>query len=119
MKKILVIIALFSAYTLYSSWVYSYGTDCNVQMSAEAIRGKATWHAKNCQNCHQVFGLGGYMGPDLTTVITDKQRGAAYTKGILMSGGNRMPDFHLSETEANELVSYLDYISQTATPQSN
>lgn len=105
---------LLAAWVIYSCWVYTSGTMQATQMTDQAIRGKELWQSGNCQNCHQLFGLGGYMGPDLTTVTTDKHRGAAYAKGILMSGGNAMPDFHFNEDQASDLIAYLDYVSQAS-----
>lgn len=113
MSKVIAISILLLLFIAYSYWVYTPGTESAVQMTENAINGKAIWHRKNCQNCHQVFGLGGYMGPDLTTITKDKNRGPLYAKGMLLSGGTVMPNFHFSEKEADELVAYLDYISNT------
>lgn len=114
MAKVVTITILLSLYIVYSCWVYMPGTSKSTAMTEQAIYGKVLWHKKNCQNCHQVFGLGGYMGPDLTTVTTDKTRGRIYTKGMLMNGGNRMPNFHFTENEADQLVAYLDYINNVS-----
>lgn len=105
---------MLSAYLLYSSWVYTQGTDTTKLMSASAENGKKIWQEGNCQNCHQLFGLGGYMGPDLTTVTADKNRGAAYAKAIILSGGNRMPNYHFKENEAEDIVAFLDHVSKVA-----
>jgi nitric oxide reductase subunit C len=113
-QKIFVIIGLLTVYFLYSGWVYTNGTELKMSMDSRSIQGKSLWQEKNCQNCHQLFGLGGYMGPDLTTVTTDPKRGTAYAKGILMSGGSRMPNFHFKEEEADALVAYLDYVNKAA-----
>ncbi len=110
MGKVNVIIFLLSAYITFSCWVYGSGTS-SAEMPSMAVNGKALWHKHNCQNCHQVFGLGGYMGPDLTTVTGDKSRGKAYARAMLMNGGTRMPKFHFSEGEADELVAYLEYVN--------
>ncbi|MCD6011008.1 MAG: hypothetical protein K0Q79_870 [Flavipsychrobacter sp.] len=117
MGKVLTIIVLFSIYVIYSGWVFSPGTSSGVRMTQKAINGKNLWHSNNCQNCHQVFGLGGYMGPDLTTVTTDKSRGKLYAKAMLMNGGTRMPNFHFTENQADELVAYLDYVNNASTLQ--
>lgn len=101
-------------YAVYSGWVYTHGTTSVEQMSEKAVNGKQVWHNKNCQNCHQIFGLGGYMGPDLTTVTGDKNRGALYAKAMIMNGGAVMPNFHFTEDEANDLIAYLEYINKIA-----
>ena len=38
--------------------------------SPVAGSGKLVWQKHNCQSCHQLYGLGGYLGPDLTNVIS-------------------------------------------------
>lgn len=35
-------------------------------LSEPAIRGRELWYANACQVCHQVYGNGGFLGPDLT-----------------------------------------------------
>lgn len=115
MKKLIVIALLLSFYTAYSFWVYKQGTENGAVMTTDAIKGKALWQVYNCQNCHQIFGLGGYMGPDLTTVTTDVRRGEAYTKAMILNGGNRMPNFHFNDTEAEQLTAWLSYVNNVAT----
>jgi nitric oxide reductase subunit C len=116
-KKIVFATILLTAFIAYSGWVYKQGTASSVQMSQEAMRGKNMWHSRNCQNCHQVFGLGGYMGPDLTTVTSDKKRGILFAKAMLLNGGAIMPNFHFTEKEADDIVAYLDYVGNTAKQQ--
>lgn len=113
MRKVVFITILLCLYIAYSCWVYISGTSLNPTLTKLAIDGKTLWHENNCQNCHQIYGLGGYMGPDLTTVTTDVTRGRVYAKAMLMNGGNRMPNFHFNEREADQLVAYLDYINNT------
>ena len=31
-----------------------------------ARAGRALWHDHNCQTCHQIYGFGGFLGPDVT-----------------------------------------------------
>lgn len=113
MQKIVVILFLVVSYAAYSLWVYTYGTNNDTNMSVSAIRGKALWQQKNCQNCHQLFGLGGYMGPDLTNVISDTHRGPLYARGIIVAGGSRMPNFHLADDQVNDLIAWLEYAGRT------
>ncbi len=111
MKKIVLLLLLLLAYAVYSGWVYTVGVDCNSHMNGDALAGRKLWHEHNCQTCHQLYGLGGYMGPDLTTVTTDKTRGALYAKGILKAGGKRMPNFHFTNKNTDDIVAYLQYIN--------
>ncbi len=34
------------------------------------LRGRALWHENACQVCHQIYGQGGFLGPDLTNVAS-------------------------------------------------
>ena len=55
------------------------------------------------------------MGPDLTTVTSDKNRGIAYARGVMLNGGNRMPNYHLPEKDVDMLIAYLSYVNITQT----
>ena len=83
-------------------------------MSNDALTGKILFQKHNCTACHQLYGLGGYLGPELTTVMSQPGKGEAYVKAILKSGTARMPDFHLGEQEINSLVDFLSYVNQSA-----
>ncbi len=63
--------------------------------------------------CHQFYGLGGYMGPDLTHVVSSK--GAAYARAFLISGTERMPNFGFNEQEMDELVAFLEFVDTMGT----
>jgi nitric oxide reductase subunit C len=106
---------LLTAYIAYSAWVYTVGTESLVEMDLAAQNGKRIWQRSNCQNCHQLFGLGGYMGPDLTSVTTDESRGSTYARAIILSGGNNMPYYHFTESEADDIIAYLDHVNKAAT----
>src|SRR6478609_5538445 len=103
MAKIAITSILVLLYAGYSFLIYTKGTQevivLSKQEQALIAKGKAIYQQHNCQSCHQVYGLGGYLGPDLTTAYSDKTRGETYLKAILQSGGSRMPDFHFSKEE--------------------
>jgi hypothetical protein len=83
-------------------------------MNEQAARGKRLYQEHNCTACHQIYGLGGYLGPELTTVMSDPARGEAYARAILTSGTQRMPDFKLSQGETDQLLAFLKYVDTTA-----
>ncbi len=83
-------------------------------MNVEAINGKLLYQKHNCTACHQIYGLGGYLGPELTTTISEKGKGEEYAKAILKSGTQRMPDFHLNEQEIKCLIEFFKYVDSTA-----
>ena len=114
MGKLSVFILLFTSYTVYSSWVYTKGTDRGTVMNAQEQEGKKIYQQYNCTSCHQIFGLGGYLGPELTTVISDKRRGEAYARIYLQSGAIRMPNFHFTPEQINNIIAYLKYVDANA-----
>ena len=120
MAKIATASILILLYAGYSLLIYTKGTqeDFSLSETEKTIiaKGKALYQQHNCQSCHQLYGLGGYLGPDLTTAYSDKPRGEAYMRAMLQSGGNRMPRFHFSKDETDQLISYLKYVDSTATP---
>lgn len=83
-------------------------------MNQQAINGKLLYQKYNCSACHQIYGLGGYLGPELTTIISIHNHQEEYSRFILQHGSLRMPDFHLRESEINELMEFLKYIDTTA-----
>ena len=118
MIKIIAFITLFTAYLVYSIIVYTKGTEKNIAVSAnEQTRiknGSRLFQEYNCTSCHQLYGLGGYLGPELTTAFSDSGRGEIYMKAFLQAGGPRMPNFHFKEEELNALISFLKYVDASA-----
>lgn len=119
MSKIVVFILLFLTYIIYSFAVYTKGTKHAFRIAVtekEKIdKGKNLFQQYNCMSCHQLYGLGGYLGPELTTAWSDKDRGEAYIKAFLKMGGPRMPKYNFSDEEINHLARYLQYVDSTAT----
>ena len=118
MIKIVAFVSLFTAYLVYSIIVYTKGTEKNFSVSAgEQMKiktGSDLFQQYNCTSCHQLYGLGGYLGPELTTAYSDPGRGEMYMKAFLKAGGPRMPNFHFKEEDINALISFLKYVDETA-----
>lgn len=104
---------LCAAFIPYSLYVYTQGTEApdSSPVAAEARHGQDLFQQHNCVACHQFYGLGGYMGPDLTNVISTK--GAAYARAFMTAGTQRMPNFDLDETELDALVAYLEFVDES------
>ncbi len=104
---------LCTAFIPYSVYVYTQGTEAShiSSMTEEARHGQQLFQKYNCVACHQFYGLGGYMGPDLTNVISNK--GPAYSRAFLMSGTQRMPNFDLNESELDAMIAYLEFVDAT------
>ena len=118
MSKIIVFVLLFISYCTYSIFVFTNGTKPGVSLAggelALADKGKKMFQQYNCISCHQLYGLGGYLGPELTTAYSDRGRGELYMKTFLKAGGRRMPNFHFTDEEVAALVCYLKYVDATA-----
>lgn len=71
-----------------------------------ADTGKMLWQANNCHTCHQVYGLGGYLGPDLTNVAAHPG-GEKYLRGIIRSGIRQMPGFVFTDSELDAILEFL------------
>jgi nitric oxide reductase subunit C len=102
---------------MYSFIVYTKATEAAPVISAteqqEIRKGKQLFQEYNCIACHQFYGLGGYLGPDLTKAWSDKNRGEAYIKAMLKSGGARMPKYELSDADINALSAYLKFADRS------
>ena len=114
MGKTWLFVLLFLAYAGYSFIVYTNGTDSPVIANARAKEGKLLFQKHNCISCHQVYGLGGYLGPELTTAWSDPTRGENFIKAFLKAGGRTMPNFHLDRQEIEAITEYLRLIDSTA-----
>ena len=101
------------AFIPYSVYVYTRGTEAShvAPMSDEARVGQQLFQEHNCVACHQFYGLGGYMGPDLTNVVSN--RGSAYARAFLMSGTQRMPNFNLNDAELDAMIAFLEFVDTT------
>lgn len=118
MIKIVAFISLFVTYMVYSIIVYTKGTEKKIVLSAEEQimikNGSLLFQRHNCTACHQLYGLGGYLGPELTTAYSDPARGELFMKAFLKAGGRRMPNYHFKEEEINALISFLKYVDESA-----
>ncbi len=78
--------------------------------------GLALWREHNCQACHQIFGFGGFLGPDLTNRVTDDTQDAELA-WILTSGSGKMPAFNLPDEDKRAIFAFLRYVNRTGQSQ--
>ena len=113
-KYLLLLIILIISFSFYNYTIYTsksnYGS---IHFSDKAVQGENIWLKKNCNACHQLYGLGGYLGPDLTNVYSTKGKGKVYIKAMMSSGSKAMPKFNFSENEKEEIVQFLKEVDQT------
>jgi nitric oxide reductase subunit C len=105
-NKLLIFLLLFTGFLSYSFIIYTTVESEEIVVSTEAAQGKLLWQKYNCGSCHQFYGLGGHLGPDLTNVYS--KRSPEYISAFLKTGTPVMPNFHLSETEIKALLSFLE-----------
>lgn len=105
-KKFIVFLLLASAFLGYSFFLYARPPVAN-SFSTKTAKGKEVWQKYNCSACHQVYGLGGFLGPDLTNVYA---KGPGYITSFLLSGTRVMPNFELSKQEVEDLLDYFQHL---------
>ena len=110
--KLTAVLLLITAFIIYTGIVYTTGTAKNnsVPLTDNVRNGKIIWQKKNCTACHQLYGLGGYMGPDLTNVISSSGKGEFYAEAFIRSGTKVMPNFQFKDNEVKSLIAFLKYV---------
>lgn len=80
-------------------------------------QGVLVFQDKQCHNCHEIGGLGGKRGPDLTRVAT-KMTHDQLVRQVIQGGGN-MPAYgkNLNPAEVTALVSFLETLHPPNQPK--
>lgn len=113
-KYLVFLLSLLALFFIYNFIIYTDKADYGkIRLSEKAVRGENLWLKNNCNSCHQIYGLGGYLGPDLTNVYSKRKKNEDYLKAMFGSGVKSMPLFHFSEPEKEELVKYLKEVDKT------
>ena len=98
------------SFLVYSFRIYSIPLGANRNVSFDikkASDGRIVWQKNNCQSCHQLYGLGGYLGPDLTNVFSNPLKGETIIRAIVNTGVKQMPACNIKEEDLNNLVEFL------------
>lgn len=103
--------SLIIIFSIYNYTIYSLNP--KQKLSNKALLGQQIWQKNNCFNCHQIYGLGGYLGPDLTNAYSDPNKGPSYIASMLKSGVKSMPYFNFSKEETNALLTFLKEIDKS------
>ena len=109
--KSIVFITLLIAFLGYSTTLYLTEPTALQPPTVAAQKGKILWQDKNCISCHQLYGLGGHLGPDLTNVFA--KRSEAYITAFLESGTQVMPNYNLSKEEIESFIEFFKYTNST------
>lgn len=110
-SKVYVAIGLVFGFLSYTFFIYAALPKQEVKLSDQADAGKSLWQKHNCTSCHQVYGLGGYLGPDLTNIYS--ARSEAHLRAFLKIGNNTMPAYDLKEEEILALLAYLEHLDKS------
>ncbi len=109
-------LSLVLAFLVQTYLVYSDGTGLKTSpLSVSAQHGRKIWLKNNCQSCHQIFGFGGFLGPDLTN--TAHVYDAEELQEILLVGPGQMPSIKISTLEAKSLQAYFNELNKTGISQ--
>lgn len=111
----LILFTLITAFIIYNIILYTQDISKTsaTTLTAQEIDGQTLWQENNCTACHQLYGLGGYLGPDLTNIISNPNKGPEYAKAFFNSGIKSMPKFEFSPDEQAALISFLTAVDQT------
>ena len=114
-----IFLLLFVCFLTFSIWIYAIPLFSPTPYSEKELHlvaeGRLVWQKYNCHTCHQLYGLGGYLGPDLTNVYSRSGNNEHYIRGIVKSGVKQMPAFEISEEEMNALLQFLKNVDQSGT----
>lgn len=110
MKPIHLFFALCFLFLIYTLSIYL--TPLTVAKTSvidteKAVEGRLIWQKYNCQSCHQLYGLGGYLGPDLTNVVSNPKKGEMMIKQILKYGVKQMPAYNMPDKDYKCLIEFL------------
>jgi nitric oxide reductase subunit C len=110
------VVALFIAYLLVSAVAY---TDYPRSRHEEPVvlndlerQGLQIWRDNNCQACHQLYGFGGFLGPDLTNQVSEDRSNDEF-RSVLSEGSPPMPAFGFSDVEQDAVLAYLRAMDRT------
>lgn len=106
-----ILVSLFLVYnlTLYTPT----GTNKGPTLSTAALNGAKLYQDNNCTACHQFYGLGGFLGPDLTNAMSTGDDAQQRVRAFINLGYKSMPKFNFTEEELNDLVQFLTEVDRT------
>ena len=102
-RKKLLLAVLVLSFGVQTGLVYS--DERSEPLSEAAREGRALWQKYACQTCHQFYGQGGFLGPDLTNAASrvDSTR----LVSLLTVGSGQMPPLGFSDEESAAMAAFL------------
>lgn len=109
----IVVFSLWAVFAGYSGYAHLHPGEprASARMTEMEAYGFTVWRENNCQACHQLYGTGGYLGPDLTNVTS--RRSAGHIESTLTRGSPPMPRFELDPLQREGLLAFLNYVDAT------
>lgn len=115
-KPIVIFVTLCLAFLVYSGIIYigsANHTLKSMKSKVSSSKGKLIWQKYNCQSCHQIYSLGGYLGPDLTNVYSKYKKNPEVLKLFMKGGFKQMPTFILNQQEEKHLLDFFKELDKT------
>lgn len=112
--KALLLAGLALCYVIQTGLVYS-DEPGRTQLSPRAEAGRRIFHERGCVNCHQLYGFGGFLGPDLTNAA--ERVTATRLQTLLTEGSSPMPAFHMKAEEIAAVRAFLEAMNATGRGQ--
>ena len=110
---------LFLCFLVFSIWIYAIPIFSPTKKKKKELQivgeGRLVWQKYNCHTCHQLYGFGGYLGPELTNIYSRSSGNEHYIRGIIKVGVKQMPAFKISEDEMKALLQFLKNVDQSGT----
>lgn len=106
-----VYVTLCASFLAYSIGIYL--TPIPATADPMAGEGKLVYQKYNCQSCHQLYNLGGYLGPDLTNCYSAAGKGPLFIKAMVVTGTKQMPAFQLNDKEMDALLAFFKAMDAT------
>jgi mono/diheme cytochrome c family protein len=82
-----------------------------VEISPLAREGQALFRSKGCQSCHALYGMGGFLGPDLTNAA--ERVPPERFSHLLQAGAGPMPAYRFDADARKALWAYLVAVDAT------
>jgi nitric oxide reductase subunit C len=105
------------------SYIRAREVEAKYPISAEAAHGKRIWEQKACFDCHTLWGEGARFAPEIGKVwlkyggAKDPAGAEEALKGWFAAQPTRAPDrhqmpqFHLTDADAHDLIAFLRWTS--------
>lgn len=88
------------------------------ELTDQVVSGKRIWQFRNCQDCHTIYGIGGYWAPELTKEASRRDTvflTAWLANPAAVKPGTTMPNQRLSGQQVLDLIAFLQWVDKTNT----